>query len=92
MVDFDDTVDAQNVPFEVKFNNKYENAFSRTNPPITIKATLNKIKWGVKDGTSYICDDYPLSVAPTSATFIREFVPYGCTYLRMTEIPVIKNK
>jgi hypothetical protein len=92
LVDFDDTVDTQNVPFEVKYNSEYVNAFSRTNPPITINVPVNKIEWGVKDGTSYICDDYPTNVAPTSTTFIREFVPYGCTYLRMTEIPVIKNK
>ena len=91
LVNFDDTVATQTVPFAVKFNKDYTNAFSRSNPPVTLCATISKINWGTKDGTTYLCNDYPTDLTPTSETFVRELVPYGCTYLRMTEMPVIKK-
>ncbi len=88
--EFGDTVDGKTLPLEVIFNKNYDNPFSRTNPPIKIKVPVCKINWGNKEGFKFVANDAPKSLKPTSEKLVKEFVPYGNTYLRMTELPIIK--
>lgn len=64
--------------------------FSETNPPITIKAKMQKINWGLEDGYEYVCTKVPESTEPVSEEEEIALYPYGCAKLRMTEMPFIK--
>lgn len=67
----------------------FENAFSRTNPPLKIKAVLAPVEWGFEQGY----EDIACSVAGnvrTGANVEKRLVPYGSTYLRITEMKSIK--
>jgi hypothetical protein len=84
---FNDTVVSENLPCEIIFNKNYANPFSREVPPIKIKLPLYTINWESVDGFKYIAKDCPTNTTPTGET-VKELVPYGCTYLRMTELPI----
>ncbi len=91
MVNFDDTVTTQNPTLQVKFNPNYSSAFSHSNPPLTISVAVNKIDWKSKKGFKYVPQNPPKNPAPLSKTEFIDFVPYACTYLKMTELPVCKD-
>lgn len=71
-------------PFETEF------AFSKTNPMLRIKANVQKIDWGYEDGYTNVCAKAPQSYETLSDVETAELVPYGCTTLRMTEMPFVK--
>ena len=73
--------------FEVKENN-FKNAFETTNPPIEMIAEMVEIPWGFNHGH---CDERPQSCEPISEVTKVKLIPYGCTNLRMAEIPYIKK-
>ncbi len=67
----------------------YENAFSRTNPPLKIKTSLAPVEWGYEQGY----DDIACSVAGdvrVGENVEKCLVPYGATYLRITEMKSVK--
>lgn len=64
--------------------------FSRNNPPVTIKADMQKIKWGTRYGFKTVCAKVPRSLETLSEPEQLELIPYGCAKLRMTEMPLIK--
>ncbi len=74
--------------FEVS-ENDFANAFDTKNPPISMLAKMKEIEWGFNNG---YCDEQPSSRVPVSDTTDVKMIPYGCTNLRMTEIPYLKNK
>ena len=88
--DFNDTVNGKALPLKIIFNKNYDNPFSRSNPPVKIKVPVCKINWGNKDGYKFIANDTPKSLEAVSEKIEKDFVPYGNTYLRMTELPIIK--
>ena len=65
--------------------------FSQEQPPVTIKANMQQINWGLKFPYRSVARKKPKSVAPISEVQEIELCPYGCTRLRMTEIPLLKK-
>ncbi len=63
--------------------------FSSEKPPVTVKAAVKKINWGLEDGYEHVCAKIPESREPISGAEEILLYPYGCAKLRMTEIPVI---
>jgi len=67
--------------------NCFDKPFSPQTPPICITTKMVKIDWGYSDGH---CMRTPTSRSPISAPGTVKLIPYGCTNLRMTEMPKIK--
>lgn len=65
--------------------------FSSENPPITIKANVQKINWGLKRGYGLVCNEYPRSLKPKSEKTTIDLYPYGCSKLRMTVLPFVEK-
>ncbi len=72
--------------FEVA-ENSFTNAFDTKNPPISMVAKMNEIEWGFNNGH---CDEEPTERVAIGETVDVKMIPYGCTNLRMTEIPYLK--
>ena len=77
--------------FEVKFNEIGDIPFSQENPPITIKANMQQIKWGLKFPYRSVARKTPKSRNPISDVQKIELCPYGCARLRMTEMPRLEK-
>lgn len=73
--------------FEVT-ENDFKTPFNPETPPISIKAEVVEIDWGFSCGH---CDRKPKSLIPQSENKEIEFIPYGCTNLRITEMPFIQK-
>lgn len=69
--------------FEI-FYNDFENAFYPDNPPIYIKTDMSKIPWNTVDGH---CLEKPESYGRLTETEKVILIPYGCSNLKMTELP-----
>ncbi len=79
-----------NKDFSIEFNGVGEIPFSQANPPVTIKANMQQIEWGLKFPYKSVARTVPKSRIPTSSVQKIQLVPYGCAKLRMTEMPVLK--
>lgn len=77
--------------FEIVYNKISSTPFSQDNPPISIKAKMRQINWGLKFPYRSIARKTPKSTKPINETQTVELCPYGCARLRMTEMPVIKK-
>lgn len=77
--------------FEIKFNGISDIPFSQDTPPLTIKAKMQQINWGLKSPYRSIARKIPKSTKPISEVQKIELCPYGCARLRMTEMPIINN-
>ena len=64
----------------------YDVPFCPEKPPVSLKAKLAEIEWGFNNGH---CDRQPSSRTPMSDVQEVDMIPYGCTNLRITEIPMI---
>ncbi len=64
--------------------------FSSENPPVVMKAMVQKINWGLEDGYEKVCAKIPNSAVPLSDSEEIRLYPYGCAKLRMTELPFVK--
>lgn len=69
--------------FEIK-EKDYKNAFDTTHPPIEMIAKMMEIPWGFNNG---YCDEQPQSREGIGEVTSVRMIPYGCTNLRMAEIP-----
>ena len=58
--------------------------FNSITPPCTITAELVEIDWPFEDG---VCQAYPTDLSPRGEPVEIDLIPYGCTNLRMTEMP-----
>ena len=67
---------------------EFDAPFNTENPPITLTAELVEIEWGFNCGH---CDRLPKSTEPLSAIQKIKLIPYGCTNLRITEVPLVKS-
>ena len=64
--------------------------FSSVEPPITLKASLCHINWGYEPRYDCVCAADPKSRVALDEPCEYELYPYGCTKLRITEMPKIK--
>lgn len=71
---------------EVNANKPGIYVFSPEGAPISIKVTMVEISWRFEHG---VCHETPDSLTPLSEPVELSFIPYGCTNLRITEMPVI---
>ena len=78
-----------NGEFEVSYNTVDGTPFSESKPAVTIKANMMQIDWGLKFPYKSICRTTPKSRAPISGIQKIELYPYGCSRLRMTEMPIL---
>lgn len=65
--------------------------FSQENPPVVIKAKMQEINWGLKFPYKTICRKSPKSRKPLSEIKEIKLYPYGCSRLRMTEMPLLSK-
>ena len=75
--------------FEIIQNKISDIPFSQANPPLSIKANMCQIDWGLKFPYKSVCRKTPKSRKPISEVQKIELCPYGCARLRMTEMPLI---
>ena len=75
--------------FTLEKRNISDIPFSSENPPVVLKAEVQKIAWGLEDGYASVCAKAPQSRIPLSEAETLELYPYGCAKLRMTELPLI---
>ncbi len=73
--------------FEIKIN-EYSVPFSDEKPPISISAHMKEVKWELENGD--VCSELPDLTSVSEAIETVELIPYGCTTLRMTEMPILK--
>ena len=63
--------------------------FSSEKPPVVVKAKVKRISWGLENGYESVCAKIPESTIPLGEEQEIELYPYGCSKLRMTELPLI---
>jgi len=64
-----------------------EHVFSENAPPIYAEVPCRKIKW---DKTRGVLTETPADRTPLSGIEKVKFIPYGCSVLRVTVLPVVK--
>ncbi len=72
---------------DLQINEISDIPFSSQNPPVTVKAHVQKINWGFEDGYDTVCAKLPESRKAISEAQEIVLCPYGCAKLRMTELP-----
>lgn len=75
--------------FEILYNSISDIPFSQDNPPVSIKANMQQIDWGLKFPYRSIARKTPKSTNPITEVHKIKLYPYGCAKLRMTEMPII---
>ena len=78
------------INFEFEYKGVGDIPFSQENPPVTIKASMQQIEWGLKFPYRSVARKTPKSRKPISNVQEIELCPYGCARLRMTEMPILK--
>jgi hypothetical protein len=78
--------------FLVNYKGVGDVPFSESNPPVTIKVNMQQIDWGLKFPYRSVARKTPKSRKPVSVIQSLELYPYGCSRLRMTEMPILNNK
>lgn len=66
--------------------------FSEKQPPVVLETEMVKINWGHEQNYEDLCAEYPKSKKPIGSVEKKLLVPYGCTVLRMTEMPFSQPK
>lgn len=74
---------------EFQFNGIGKYPFGTDSPPIEAQAKVVEIDWPKKDG---VVKRTPVSRIPLSEVKTVKLLPYGCTNLRMTEVPHLKSR
>ena len=76
--------------FKVIYNEESEAPFSHTKPMLTIEAKLSRINWEMADGYRNVPAKYPTDRRAIGEAETVTLFPYGCTTLRMTELPFVE--
>ena len=72
--------------FELDFNDLPEQPFDRDHPPITLETEMVVLNWEMENN---MCKPLPESLEPAGKKVRVKLQPYGCTTLRMTEMPLV---
>lgn len=75
--------------FRVEECDVAEIPFSESRPPLRIRTKLCHIDWGLADGYETVCAPVPENRKPLDEPTEQILIPYGCTRLRMTELPLV---
>ena len=62
--------------------------FAPENAPVTLEVPVYRINWGYESEYRMIARATPLSAMPVGPLTTAEFIPYGCTNIRLTELPL----
>ena len=62
--------------------------FAPETAPVTLEVPMRRINWGFEPGYKLIARREPLSAMPIAPVEKVKFIPYGCTNIRLTELPV----
>ena len=77
--------------FTVEERDVTEVPFSSKNPPLVLRAKMQKIAWGHHPKFVTVCDVQPQSRKPLGEAEEIALYPYGCAKLRMTEMPLLNK-
>ena len=75
--------------FAVREHDDFDRPFSTVHPPISLIARAVEIDWGFANG---VCFEQPRSRTPLGPPQDIRLIPYGCTNLRMTELPYLPSE
>ena len=62
--------------------------FCESAPALAIEAEMAPVPWKIKDGFTFVCEERPESAIAEGPARTMTLIPYGCTTLRMTEMPL----
>ena len=62
--------------------------FAPENAPVTLEVPVYRINWGYESEYRMIAREKPLSAMPVGPLTTVEFIPYGSTDIRITELPL----
>lgn len=77
--------------FQVIEKDGDEIPFSSQSPRVVIKTKMAPIEWGYEEYYNNVCARKPKNRTPIGKAEGKELFPYGCSKLRMTEMPIIKK-
>lgn len=81
---------AQGLQVEYREGDAYP--FSSAHPRVILRAPMVPVRWGWEDGFDTVCAKVPQSRRPAGPAETLELHPYGCSKLRMTEMPLVKDE
>ena len=61
--------------------------FAPETAPVWLEVPVCRINWGYETGYRMIAREQPLSAMPIGPVETVKFLPYGCTNIRLTELP-----
>ncbi len=67
-----------------------EYPFSESEPPCQINADMLPVEWETLPELSNVAQPFPEKIVPAGEAVRKRLIPYGCTTLRMTEMPLVK--
>ena len=68
----------------------FEAPFTPDAPPVCLETDAVPIAWGYRKGQKAVCRETPRSRTPVGSRKKVTLIPYGCTNLRMTELPLVR--
>jgi hypothetical protein len=63
--------------------------FSESAPALVIEGEMAPVPWKIKDGFTFVCEERPEATVAEGPARTMTLIPYGCTTLRMTEMPLV---
>ncbi|MCL2420398.1 MAG: hypothetical protein FWD03_00940, partial [Defluviitaleaceae bacterium] len=72
--------------FSFKSHGVGEVPFNPDTPPVSLSAPMVEVDWPFADG---VCAEKPTDLTPLGDPQVMQLIPYGCTNLRMTEMPMV---